>query len=165
MRAFLTIVNGVRTLINAIIVSGGSGDADKIIATNAAGKLDVTFLPDGIGPDATTRTASEAISAGAIVSISASGGVRNADATTAGREVHAFAQSAIGNGASGEIRFDGTITGLSGLTEGATYFLSETAGEITITPVTGSGKIHQVVGVALSATSLSFQPGEPVVMV
>ena len=161
---FLDIVSGRFKQLTAIITSSGAGDANKIIGTNAAGKLDATFLPDGIGADAVTRTASEAISARAIVNITSGGGIRNADASSEGFEAICFAPSAISNGASGEVRFDGTITGLSGLTPGAIYYLSETAGAITLTPVAGTGKVHQVVGYAISATELTFQPGEPVTL-
>ena len=51
-------------------------------------------------------------------------------------------------------------TGLSSLTIGARYFLSDSvAGSVTATAVTaGAGKISQEVGVAVSATELSFEP-------
>jgi hypothetical protein len=161
---FFDLVAGRFKQLTAIITSSGAVDANKIIGSNAAGKIDVTFLPDGIGADARTRTASEAINAGSIGHIHTGGTVRNADATAEGREARCFVLGAITNGATGEVRFDGTITGLSGLTEGAAYFMSETPGQITDTPVSGAGKVHQYVGFALSATELSFEPGEPVTL-
>lgn len=166
MTTFLDIDSstGRRKQKRAVQTSAGAGDATKLVALNSAGKIDNTMMPDGVGADAVNRTASEAISARAIVNIASDGTVRNADASTEGFEAMAFAPGAISNGASGEIRFDGTITGLSGLTPGAFYFLSETAGGITLTAVSGANKVSQIVGQAISTTELTFQPGEPVTL-
>lgn len=67
-----------------------------------------------------------------------------------------FAITDISVGATGAIRQAGRITGLSGLTAGAVYYVSETAGEITSTPPA----IANYVGAADSTTSLvvSFWP-------
>jgi len=54
----------------------------------------------------------------------------------------------------------GPAAGFSGLTVGATYFLSDTApGEVTTTAPTASGHIAQVVGVAVSAIELQVSIG------
>lgn len=159
------LVSGVLTEVEAKTASAGAGDAGKIVALDAGGKIDSTMMPSGVGSDAKSMTASEAISAGDIVNVHDSSGakVRKADATTSAKSAVGFAPSAIANGASGTINFEGTITGLSGLTIGATYYLATTAGTITATPPTGSGNAVQKVGVAISATELSFEPGTIVV--
>lgn len=159
------LVSGILTEVEAKIASAGAGDAGKIVALDAGGKIDSTMMPSGIGADAKSMTASEAISAGDIVNVHDSTGakVRKADATTSSKSAVGFAPSAIASSATGTIQFEGTITGLSGLTIGATYYLATTAGGITATPPTGSGQIVQKVGVALSATELSFEPGTIVV--
>lgn len=161
----IQVVSGVLTEIEAKTASAGAADAGKIIALDASGKIDSTMMPNGIGSDAKTMTASEAISAGDIVNVHDSSGakVRKADATTSSKHAVGFAPSAIANGASGTINFEGTITGLSALTIGATYYLHTTAGGITTTAPTGSGQVVQKVGVAISATELSFEPGTVVV--
>ena len=159
------LVSGVLTEVEAKIASAGAGDAGKIVALDASGKIDSTMMPSGVGSDSKSMTASEAISAGDIVNVHDSSGakVRKADATATGKNAVGFAPSAISNGASGTINFEGTISGLSGLTIGATYYLATTAGGITATPPSGSGNVVQKVGTAISATELSFEPGTIVV--
>ena len=63
---------------------------------------------------------------------------------------HGFAPAAILTSASGSIRLQGRVTGLSALTAGTTYYASATAGAITSTPPT----LSLAVGVADSTTSL-----------
>ncbi len=46
----------------------------------------------------------------------------------------------------------------SGLTAGSTYYVSTTAGEITLTAPSASGDIVRIVGFALSTTELYFNP-------
>lgn len=50
------------------------------------------------------------------------------------------------------------ITGLSGLTVADVLYLSETAGAVTATPPTGSGKVVQQIGKALTTTTALFKP-------
>lgn len=140
--------------------SAGAGDAGKLPKLDAGGKLASSMMPAGLGADVRTVVASEAISAGNLVNLWSNAGTinaRKADATVAGKEAHGFAQAAIASAASGEITFDGTISGLTGLTVGARYFLATTAGGITTTPPSAAGNIVQVVGVAPSATELIFE--------
>lgn len=108
-----------------------------------------------------TLTASEAISAGHFVNIHASSGakVRKANATDDTKPCDGYAPAAISNGASGEVYCPGKrITGLSGLTPGAVYYLDTTGGQITATAPSGAGNLVQRVGVAVSATELFFSP-------
>jgi len=161
----IQLVSGVLTEVEAKAASAGAGDAGKIVALDASGKIDSTMMPSGVGSDSKSMTASESISAGDLVNIHDSSGakVRKADAASSSKSAVGFAPSSIANAASGTVNFEGTISGLSGLTIGATYYLSTTAGGITATAPTGSGQIVQKVGVALSATELSFEPGTIVV--
>lgn len=163
----IQLVSGDLTEVEANVTSAGAGDSGKLVALGAGGKLDNTVMPDGIGTDGVTREASETVSAGEIANLwlDTTAKVRKADASGGvAKKAVGFFPAGITAAASGEIRFDGTITGLSGLTIGATYYLSATAGAITTTPPTTSGHIVQKVGVAISATELSFEPGEPVVL-
>jgi hypothetical protein len=65
----------------------------------------------------------------------------------------ALATATIGNGASGTYQTTGILTGLSGLTAGAVYYLSDaTAGQMTTTPPSTAGHYVQKLGVAISAT-------------
>lgn len=53
----------------------------------------------------------------------------------------------------------GNVSGFSGLTQGAVYYVSNTAGGITSTAPSGTGDIVRTVGYALSGSVLFFQPG------
>ena len=62
-------------------------------------------------------------------------------------------------GVSGEVQYIGLIQGLSGLTIGAIYYLSDTVpGGITSSKPVGAGKIVQPIGIATSSTCLFFNP-------
>ena len=162
-RTYIDRQNGRNKQASAIAASAGAPDANKLVGTGADGKLDVSLLPNGVGQDVQSFVASEAISGGALINIHA-GGMRNADATAEGREANGFVLAGVANGASGNVYFDGTISGLAGLTVGSRYYMSETAGELTAVPVAGTGKVDQCVGIATSATTLSFEPEDPITL-
>ena len=68
-----------------------------------------------------------------------------------------MAPVAIASGATGTIRRGGRVTGLSGLVAGSRYYLSATAGGLTLT----QGKFRRFVGVADSTTSLVLDISPP----
>ena len=168
--SFLRLVSGRITEILGVQSSAGAGDAGKIPALDAAGKFDLSMMPVGVGPDVATIVASEALTAGNVVNVWLDGAtpkVRKADATAAGKEANGFVLANVDSAANASVYFEGTITGLTGLTPGARYYLDTTAGAIVISSGTlpsGTGKIIQPVGVAISATELSFEPGEPITL-
>jgi hypothetical protein len=45
---FLTLINGIMTLIAAVTSSSGSSSAGNIVALNSSGLVDSTMLPAGI---------------------------------------------------------------------------------------------------------------------
>jgi hypothetical protein len=145
--------------------SAGAGDAGKIPAVDSTGKLDNSFMPTGIGPDTAVITASEALAAGDLVNVWNSTGakVRKADATVAGKEAHGFVLAAVLNGAAATVYFEGSNTGVTGLTPGK-QFLSTSAGLATTTAPSGSGNVVQIVGFATAAAVLNFQSGQPIVL-
>jgi len=55
-----------------------------------------------------------------------------------------------------QVRFSGIVDGFTGLTTGAIYYVSDTAGEITATKPTDTDPAYfnQVIGVAISTTEL-----------
>lgn len=142
---------------------GGGGNANKIPALDAAGKLDITMMPSGIAADTAVITASEALAAGDFVNIWNSTGakVRKADATVAGKEAHGFVLAAVSNGAAATVYFEGSNTGVTGQTPGP-VFLSTTAGLCTTTAPSSTGNVVQVVGFAVSATVVNFQSNPPI---
>ena len=152
---------------SGLSTSSGVADANKLVETGADGKLSLTLMPTGMGPDSLSLQASENISAGDLVNIHDVAGadrVRRADASNS-REAHGFVLAAITSGSSGDVYFDGPITGLTGLTAGAKVFLSGTTpGGITTTPPTTAGHLWQPVGVARNSTSVSFSPQDPITL-
>jgi hypothetical protein len=153
------------TIVNSKTTSAGAGDSGKLVALDGAGRIDSTMMPVGIGADTASITASEALSAGDLVNVWDSSGakIRKADATTAGKEAHGFVLSAVSNGASGTVYFEGSDTGVTGLTPGVQY-LSTTPGAATATAPSGSGNVVQRVGFATAAAALNFQAGTPIVL-
>lgn len=167
-QSFIAVVAGRLTRVFAILLSAGSGDANKIPALDATGRLDISFMPSGIGSNTLTVLASEAISAGDLVNLYNNSGtlnVRRADATAAGKEANGVALAGISNGASGLIYVQAVlITGKSGLTPGAYYWLDTSPGAINLTAPSTAGNISQMVGWAESATTFYFDPFIPVTM-
>ena len=178
--------------VASISTSAGAADAGKIIATNASGqidgsflnatvssspnklvmtgadgRLDISVLPVGVGADTAVIPASEALAAGDLVNIwnnSGTANVRKADASTAGKEAHGFVLAAVASGQPATVYFEGTNTQMTGLTPGRQY-LSTTPGKTSATAPTGSGQVVQVVGFAVSATAMNFQSNSPIVLV
>jgi len=147
-------------------VSAGAGDAGKLPKLDAGGKIDNSFMPVGIGGDSRSVTASEALSAGSLVNLWMNAGTvnaRKADATVAGKEAVGYVLASVASGATALVFFDGTISGLSGLTPG-NQFLATTAGGMAAVPPAASGNIVQSVGFAPSATELVFEAGDPITL-
>lgn len=119
----------------------------------------ITAASSGTGT-AETYTAGEAISAGDLVYVSAAGTVMKADANAVAKAAIGFAPSSISNGATGTVIFgSGKITGLSGLTAGSQYFLSNAAtGAVALySSLTYTAPdVVQQVGIAESTTVLRF---------
>ena len=158
---FMTLVSWLRTMVEAIIASTGASDAGKIIAANAEGKLDTTFLPAGIGANVQIVNASEAIGAGKFVNLWNDGGTlkaRLADNSN-GRYAHGFVKDAVTLGNPATVYpLDVNNTALAGLIVGSRYYLGTAGGVVNApldpTNVANANKVHQYLGVALSATEL-----------
>jgi hypothetical protein len=123
-------------------------------------------LPAGFGQNSVAAVASEALAAGDLVNLYNNAGAINArktDGTAEGKECHGFVRAAVANAASATVFTSGNIlTGLSGLTPGARQYVATTAGARTETPPAVAGNVVQMIGVAVSATSIAFEPEEPI---
>lgn len=165
-KKFLRLVNGVLTEIFGVQTSAGAGNAGDLVSLDDSGRIDNSMMPVGIGADTATITASETLAAGNWVNVwndASTAKVRKADATTAGKEVHGFVLSAVTSGNPATVYFEGTNTQVTGQTPGP-VFLQTTAGAGGATIPSASGNVVQQVGVALSATSVNFERGTPVVL-
>lgn len=154
------------SLLNATAAPSGAASAGKVALFDSSGRLSPSAMPVGVAADAATMTASEAIPAGGYVNIWNSSGpkVRCADAP-AGRPAHGFSPSAIASGASGLIYFEGTNTGVTGRTPGATQFLGAAGvGAETPPAATSTSSIVQQLGTAIDVTAVSFEPHQPITL-
>ncbi len=143
--------------------SSGIADAGKLIALGSDGRIHISMLPTGVGPDVKVMPAGETLSAGDLINVYDDSGVtkaRKADASNL-RRAHGFVLDAAASGANVAVYFEGIITGLSGMTAGQTRFLSTVGGTSSSAPTT-SGYIAQGVGAAISATEISFEAQQPV---
>lgn len=163
----LQLVNGKITQVEATVVSAGAGDAGEVVALDSSGKIDVSVLPVGVGPNVKVILASENIGAGKYVNIFDNTGtpnVRLADNSNS-REAHGFLLDAVTSGNNATVYFEGTNNDLSGLTAGARQYLA-TAGGVTSTPPTfaGGAQISQLVGSAISATEIDTDIDDCIVL-
>lgn len=144
--------------------SGGAPSANKVPALNAAGQLDITMMPTGVGSDTSVLPASGALAAGDFINVFDDAGtakIRKADATSALTQAHGFVLDPIADLASGTVYWEGNNIAVTGQTPG-NVFLSTTAGQATTTAPTVSTQIVQRIGVAISATQINFEPQLPI---
>lgn len=147
-------------------VTGGAPAANKLPSLDASGRLDITMMPTGIGADTAVLPASGALAAGDFVNIFDNGGVpsvRKADATSIGTIAHGFVLDAVADAANATVYFEGSNTAVSGMTAGQ-VFLSTTAGTATGVAPINPGEVVQKLGVAVSATSINFEPSTAIIL-
>ena len=155
---YLKNVSGVPTEQAATQSSAGAGNAGDILALDDDGLLDPSVFPSGYGAETFTLAASENLSAGNLVNVWDDSGtlkVRKADASSE-KPADGFVSENVTSGNNALVfQLPGTITGLTGLTAGAKYYLSGTTpGGVATTPPSGAGKIAQFLGFAKSTTEL-----------
>lgn len=157
--------SGQVTEVQPINTSAGAGDAGKMIQLDAAGLINANMMPVGIVADTFTSTASGALSAGDMVYLTSGSLIARASAAAAGNPAIGFVLVASSNGAAATIYFEGRNTGVSALTPGTRYYLSDaTPGGLISTPAVGAGKLHQYVGTAITATSLAFESDRAILL-
>jgi hypothetical protein len=155
-RFFTLVGNKVKAVLAAI-----TSTPDAVIAANSLGKLDVSWLPDGIGAEVVLAPTTENLAAGDFVNLYLNAGVatlRKADSSTNNKPCFGFVSENTTAPAVATMYILGVPNAnLVGLTVGATYLLSKAAPggftEIsTYTPATGN--IIQEIGIATSETTL-----------
>jgi hypothetical protein len=163
---YLYLNSGIPTEKAAVASSAGAGDAGKIPALDAAGRLDNSMMPSGIGADTASIASSENLAAGDFVNVWNSTGakVRKADASTAGKEAHGFVLAAVTAPAAATVYFEGPNTQVTGATPGPIYLSASTPGGFSSTAPSGTGQVVQKVGVATSAANINFESGQSYVL-
>src|SRR5436309_2844527 len=124
---YLAAISGRIKEVFGLVVSTGAPDANKIVALDAAGKLDISVMPAGISAEVTVAAALENLTAGDFVNLVISGGVikvQKADATTNAKPAHGFVLANVTAPANATVyRISQNNTALTGLTIGTDYFL------------------------------------------
>ncbi len=64
---YISLVAGKLKEIFGQVTSSGVGDADKIVALDATGKIDISLLPPGVGAEVVVAISSENLGAGDFV--------------------------------------------------------------------------------------------------
>jgi len=149
-----------------LVTSAGAGDAGKIPALDAGGKLDLTLLPNGVGPAVALILASENLAAGDFVNIYDNAGtpnVRKADASNS-RRATGYVIASVTSGNNATVYFEGQNNQVSGLTPGARLYLGAGGAVTETVPVTPGSQIHQLLGKALSATLMDVEIDDEIVL-
>ena len=161
MAKYLANSSGKLTEVHSINVSAGAGDANKIIETDASGKLDVSFLPVGIGAEVSVMPSSENFAGGDWLNIYNNTGVANArkaDATTNTKPCDGFTLSAVTSPANVTVYgLSQKNTAVTGYTVAADYWLGTTAGLAVTTAPSAAGNIVQLLGKPISATAMILE--------
>ncbi|HAT50733.1 MAG: hypothetical protein HQL07_04425 [Nitrospirae bacterium] len=148
------------------VQEGGPGSANKIAALDNSGRWATTMMPPGIGADTTALATSEDLASGDLVNIYDVAGTptaRKANASDTTKPCDGFVLAASTAPGPAIVYLEGPIVNLSGLTAGTRMFLSAaTSGALTATPPTGGGKVVQYVGKAVNATTVNFEPEQPI---
>lgn len=169
-KSFIRLVSGKLRAIQATVVSLGAANDGDIVALDTTGKLDPSVLPVGVGPDVKILEATEDVAVGDYVNIFDDTGtpkVRLADNSN-GREAHGFIPTG-GNATTGNnatVYFEGPNPNLSGLLAGQRAYLGVAGNFITtpLVPITDTGKIHQLLGTAIDATTVNTDIDDCVVL-
>ena len=153
------------TIVNAKTTSAGAGDTGKLPALDATGRLDTSFMPVGMGADTQVITASEALAAGDFVNIWSSTGFKARKADATVAGKHAM--GFVLSAVSSGAAATVYFEGTNTAVTGQSpgdVYLSVTAGTATGTPPTGSGNVVQPIGIATSATTINFQYNRPITL-
>lgn len=160
MANFLTkTASGVLQLVSGLAISAGVADAGKIPQLNAAGKLDISLIPAGIGEESISGlTAGAALTAGQFVYIGSAGTVLVASNTSITTAAQGYVKANHANAATDVVvYFEGVNSAVTAATIGATYYLG-TAGAIVATPPTFAvNTICQALGTATATNTLQVE--------
>lgn len=147
--------------------TGGAGQANKIPALDASGRLDATMMPTGIGAETSAIEAFGALAAGDFVNVYNDGGVakaRKADASTGTAPANGFVLEAVLAAATATVYWGGINNAVAGVTPGQ-HYLSTTPGASNHVAPSSAGNIVQRLGTAVNSTTIYFDPQDPILLV
>ena len=153
------------TIVNGKVTSAGAGDTGKLPALDATGRLDTSFMPVGIAADTQSITSSEALAAGDFVNVWNSTGAKVRKADATTAGKHAM--GFVLSSVSSGAQAVVYFEGTNTAVTGQTpgdVYLSTTAGLAVGTAPTGSGNVAQNIGVATSTTTINFQYNRPITL-
>lgn len=159
------------TAVGEWLVGASAGTAGHVLTSNGAGSAPTWQAAGGGGGSGSsilitmTNANAGTINKGDVVYVSAADSVDLGDADavgTAAGVIGVVADATIATTASGNICTHGLVTGLVGLTAGATYYLSQTPGQPTSTAPSTAGTWVVPIGIALSTTDLLVNVGTPI---
>jgi hypothetical protein len=159
---YLSNSSGELLEVAATQTSAGAGDAGKIPALDAAGKLAIAMMPTGVAPEVVSVVTSESLASGAFVNLYNNAGVltaRNADCSGGNaKRAHGFVLAAVTSPATAIVYLAGLNTAASapsGLAVTGQAYLS-TVGATTGTPPSTAAYIIQTVGVYMPGNGIQF---------
>ena len=158
---YLALIGNKMKEVFGLATSSGVADANKLVATDSTGRLDISLMPVGVGAETVVAVTSENLLAGDFVNLYSNGGVptlRKADATTNTKPAYGFVQAATTSPAPATMFILGVNNSyVSGLTVGTEYVLSKsTPGGLTdvSTFVGTAGNVLQSLGIATATTNI-----------
>jgi len=166
---FLTVVNGIPTLTQAVTTSAGVADANKIPSLDTNGTLSPTVLPTGVELQTVLLPTSENLTAGHFVNIFSDTTdndtvkARPADAGN-NRPAIGYVLQGVTAPNNATVYLSGRNTAVTGATVGP-VFLSAAGGFSSTAPtIPGANVILQRLGTAISGTSIVFENDPPIAL-
>lgn len=156
------LVDAVEASIDITVI-----DSEPVVDVVTEGVI--VYSGSGGGADASDSAVirtSEALAAGDLVNVWNDSGlfrVRKASAQAIYMEAHGYVLAAYATDTDATVYFDGINDQVTSLSPGS-RFLSLTPGQTSNLPPQGSGNLVQRVGFAVSATRLSFEYSQPILL-
>lgn len=158
---YIALIGNKLKEVFAQATSSGVADADKLVALDSTGKLNISLFPAGIAAEVVVAITSENLLAGDFVNLYLNGGVatlRKADATTNTKPAYGFVIASSTSPAVNTMYINGVNNAyMAGLTIGTKYVLSKAlpGGVTDIATFVGvAGNIVQELGISTTVTNI-----------
>ena len=166
-KKFIRLESGQFIEDQAISTSAGAGDAGKVPALDEAGLINQDMMPLGVGPESKGFVTSEIIGDNVLVNIHDDAGtpkIRLANNAAANPyRAHGYIKTGGDSDTTVLVYFESNMVG-AGMTPGVEQYLGVNGVLVEIAPDI-VGDIVQEVGIAISATEMTFEAQQPVTVV